>query len=321
MSSANANTGRFKKATKKQARLRMALIGPAGSGKTYTSLELARGLGDKVAVIDTERGSASKYSDVFGFDVLELESYEPSTYVKAVKDAEAEGYDVIVIDSLSHAWMGKGGALDQVDKRGGRFDAWRDVTPQHNALVEALLQSRAHVLVTMRTKTEYVVEKNDKGKNEPRKIGLAPVQRDGLEYEFDVVADLDERNSLKIGKTRCSALAGRVFHHQNAIISDVLRVWLGDGEAVPEAPTAQPANEQDVAEQDVAEQAAGPKKANDGQLTKLVTFLNSAKGLKNKETRLEYCSNAVGRVLTSLYELNDYEVPLIMGAPVEKAAS
>jgi len=230
---------RFQRATKKRARLRLALAGLSGSGKTWTALELGRELSEngKVAVIDTERGSASKYSDVFTFDVLELESFEPRNYIDAIKDAERAGYDVIVIDSLSHAWSGKGGALDQVDKGGGRFDAWRNVTPQHNALVDAILGSSAHIIVTMRSKTEYVVEKNEKGKSEPRKVGLAPVQRDGIEYEFDVTADLDDRNVVKIGKTRCSALAGRLFQHQNKEIAAVLKAWLSDG-AEPMAPSA-----------------------------------------------------------------------------------
>jgi KaiC/GvpD/RAD55 family RecA-like ATPase len=106
----------FQKATKKSARLRMALIGVAGAGKTYTALSVAQHLGKKVAVIDTERGSASKYSDLFEFDVLEIDTYGPKTYVDAMEAAEEAGYDVLIIDSLSHAWAGKDGALEQVDR-------------------------------------------------------------------------------------------------------------------------------------------------------------------------------------------------------------
>ena len=141
----------FAKATKKAAKLRMALIGPSGAGKTYTALAIGTSLGEKVAFIDTEHGSASKYAgrDGFNFDVLELDSFHPQTYIDAIKAAEQAGYDVLVIDSLSHAWMGKDGALELVDKAAKRsqstntFAAWRDVTPLHNALVEVMIQSRS----------------------------------------------------------------------------------------------------------------------------------------------------------------------------------
>lgn len=236
----------FVPATKKQARLRMALIGPSGSGKTYTALTLASVFG-KVAVIDTERGSASKYADKFTFDVLELTNYDPREYVKAIGEAARAGYDVLVIDSLSHAWNAVGGVLEMVDKVAARsqsknnFTAWRDVTPLHNALVEAMLTAPLHIIVTMRTKTEYVLEQVErKGRivTEPRKVGLAPIQRDGIEYEFDVVGDMDLENNLVVSKTRCSTLTGGVFNRPGEDLAGVLRAWLTDGEPLPPiAPT------------------------------------------------------------------------------------
>jgi hypothetical protein len=226
----------FQKATKRSARLRMALIGVAGSGKTYTALNIAKHLGSRVAFLDTERGSASKYSDVFEFDVMEPETFSPQTYIDAIAAAEAGGYDVLIIDSLSHAWTGKEGALEQVDRvarrnqSGNTFGAWRDVTPRHNAMVDAIIGARLHIIATMRAKTEYVQEKNDKtGKTTVRKIGMAPVQRDGLEYEFDVVADLDQDNNLIVGKTRCPALAGTVVPKAGREIAAKLTAWLEDG--------------------------------------------------------------------------------------------
>jgi len=238
----------FRKATKQQAKLRMALIGPSGSGKTYTALKIATQLGDRVAVIDTERGSASKYADKFEFDVLELDSFHPQQYIDGIKAAEAEGYDVLIIDSLSHAWMGKDGALELVDRAARRmqsqntFAAWRDVTPLHNALVDAMLQSRLHLIATMRAKTEYIVEKDERtGKSVPRKVGLAPVQRDGLEYEFDVVADMDLDNNLIVSKSRCEALSGAVIPKPGEEVADILKAWLTDGVPVQDAPQPQPA--------------------------------------------------------------------------------
>lgn len=237
----------FKKATKTKARLRLAIVGPSGSGKTYSALAIGTRLGSKVAVIDSERGSASKYAGVFAFDVVELTTFGPDVYVSAIRAAAQAGYDVLVIDSLSHAWMGKDGALERVDKaakrepRGNSFAAWRDVTPQHNALVDAILAAPMHVVVTMRAKTEYVLEEDSRGKKVPRKVGMAPVQRDGVEYEFDVVADMNLNNEFVVSKTRCPALAGQVFDKPGEDVAAILRAWLSDGaEAPAPAPTPIP---------------------------------------------------------------------------------
>jgi hypothetical protein len=228
----------FQRASKKHSRLRMALMGVAGSGKTYTALNIAKHLGGPVAVVDTERGSASKYSDQFEFDVLELDTFSPQTYIEAIQAAEEAGYNVLIIDSMSHAWTGKEGALDQVTRAtkrsqsGNTFAAWRDVTPLHNAMIDTILSSKMHIIGTMRAKTEYVQEKNEKtGKITVRKVGLAPVQRDGLEYEFDVVADLDQDNNLIIGKTRCPQVAGMVIPKAGKEIALKLTAWLSDGGA------------------------------------------------------------------------------------------
>lgn len=234
-------TNPFKRATKSQAKLRMALMGPSGSGKTYTALSVAQTFG-KVAVIDTEHGSASKYGDRFTFDVLELSDYHPQQYIDAIRaagesDAASNGtmYDVLVIDSLSHAWNGVGGVLEMVDKAAKRSDskntfaAWRDATPLHNQLVEALLSAPLHLIVTMRSKTEYVLERDERGKMTPRKIGLAPIQREGMEYEFDVVGELDMTNTLQITKTRIPRLTGKVIPVPGAPLGETLKAWLADG--------------------------------------------------------------------------------------------
>jgi hypothetical protein len=235
----------FQKATKKQAKLRLALIGPSGAGKTYTALTLATHLspGGRIAVIDTERGSASKYADLFTFDVEDLDSCHPQRYVQAITDAQTAGYDVLIIDSLSHAWMGKDGALELVDKAakrnpsGNSFAAWREVTPLHNALVDAMLAAKLHVIVTVRSKMEYVQEKDERGKTVIRKVGLQPVQRDGLEYEFDVVGDMDVDNTLVVTKTRCSALTGAVIHKPGKELAARLAAWLeGEPVATPVPP-------------------------------------------------------------------------------------
>lgn len=232
----------FKRAEKRQGKLRLAIIGPSGSGKTYTALTIAARLGgESVALLDTERGSASKYAgDVADFDTAELEKFSPRDYVRAITEAGKAGYAVLVIDSLSHAWSGAGGALEMVDNAAARsqsknkFAAWRDVTPEHNALVDAILRYPGHVIATMRAKTEWVLEEDDRGKKVPRKIGTAAVQRDGMEYEFDVVADMDWEHRFVVSKSRCPALSDAVLVKPGVEVADKLRAWLEDGVAVRE---------------------------------------------------------------------------------------
>lgn len=235
----------FVKASKKQARLRMALVGPAGSGKTYTALAIGTALGSKVAVIDTERGSASLYTDKFSFDVCELSNFHPENYIKAIREAEAAGYEVLVIDSLTHAWNGEGGVLQIVEAASARaknntYAGWREGTPLQNALVDAILQSKCHVITTMRSKTEYVLE-NVNGRNVPKKVGMAPVQREGMDYEMSVVGELDQDNTLVVTKTRCEALTGAVIKRPGKELASQLLAWLTDGAPAPEVVTAPPA--------------------------------------------------------------------------------
>ncbi len=191
------------------------MCGPSGSGKTYTLLKLATELGGPVALVDTERGSASKYADLFEFDVLELDSYDPLRLIEIIDYAAANRYRVLCIDSLSHFWIGKDGELDKVDRAARRmqnpnsFAAWKQVTPIHNALVDKIVSAPLHILASMRSKTEWVLDRDEKtGKTTPRRIGLAPMMRDGIEYEFDVCGDMDHENTLQISKSRCPKLTG-----------------------------------------------------------------------------------------------------------------
>jgi hypothetical protein len=229
------------KATKIQSKARIGIVGPAGSGKTYSALAIAAGLGEYIAVIDTENASAAKYAGVVDFDVLTLDTFSPRTYVDAIHAIEEAGYDVLIIDSLSHAWSGKGGALEMIDQAakrssGNNFAAWRDVTPEHNKLVDALVRCKCHLIVTMRSKMEYVLDRDEKtGRTAPRKVGMAPVQRDGLEYEFDIAGDIDLDHNWVITKTRCSALDGMVVNRPGAQIAQQIKAWLADGVTPPPA--------------------------------------------------------------------------------------
>jgi hypothetical protein len=228
------------RATKRRAKLRLGMSGPAGSGKTYSALLIAGGLGGRIGMIDTEHGSGDLYADLLpeGYDVLQLTPpYSPARYIEAIHALEDAGVQTIIIDSLSHAWTGEGGSLDRqgkiADKSGNSWQAWRQVTPEHNALVEALLQSRCHIIATMRAKTEYVQEKDDRtGKSVVRKIGLAPVMRDGIEYEFTTFFELDVNHMAFAGKDRTRLFDGTIFKPDMETGHQLLG-WLDSGVDAP----------------------------------------------------------------------------------------
>lgn len=233
----------FNKAVKTESKLRMAIAGPSGSGKTYTALTVAAALvpGGRVAVIDTEHGSAAKYADLFDFDVAAAAPpYHPDGLVKLVTFAANSGYDVVVVDSVSHYWNGAGGILDikeDIERKmrsPNSYTSWKDVTPIHQRMVDTIVAVNAHVIVTMRSKQDYIlVEKN--GKQVPQKVGMAPVQRDGFEYEFDVMLDMDIENVGRVMKTRCPALTGAAFSKPGDDLAGILREWL-TGAAPAQAP-------------------------------------------------------------------------------------
>jgi hypothetical protein len=240
----------FSKATKSKARLRLAISGPSGSGKTMTSLLLAKHLGSRVAVVDTERGSASKYAgDVADFQTLELDMFTVENYLRAIKGAADEGFDVLVIDSLSHAWSGRGGILEQADKMGGKFSAWAKLTPLQQKLIDSILSYPGHVIVTMRSKMAYEVSveegKNGTKQTKVEKLGLAPVQRDDVSYEFDVMLDMNDQNVAHVTKSRCSAIANAYIDKPGAELAATLTAWLSDGVDAPaKRPTLPPAAEE-----------------------------------------------------------------------------
>lgn len=226
----------FKKADRKQVKARIALVGPPGAGKTYTALRTLKHMGcTKIAVIDTERGSASKYAgdpELPEFDVCELETFSPANYTKAIKYAAEAGYDGLVIDSASHAWNGEGGALDMVSKQGkGGFEAWNRVTPEITLMTDSILSFPGHAVATYRTKNEYTEGVNEKGKKVREKVGLAPIFKEGVEYEFDVVGYLDQQNVLHIDKTRCPALTDQHFRKPGEQFASIIRAWCEDGAA------------------------------------------------------------------------------------------
>lgn len=227
----------FRTAERKKAKLRLGLVGPSGSGKTYSSLLIAKGIGGRIALIDTENGSGDLYAgmkDIPQYDISTMSApYTVEKYLEAIKEAEQAGYSVIIIDSLSHAWAGEGGLLDKQGKiadsgRGNSYTAWRQVTPLHNQLIEKMLTSPCHIIATMRTKVDYVVEADSKGKQVPKKIGLAPIQREGMDYEFTVVFDIDLNHNAQVSKDRTASFDGQIFKPGEETGS-TLKAWLDTG--------------------------------------------------------------------------------------------
>lgn len=228
----------IEKARREQSKLLIGLTGATGSGKTHSALVIAQGMveaiketqgdaykGKGICVIDAEHYRSTYYADsalegshgIVSFDIINLEApFSPERYIEAIQHAESQGYDVIIVDTISHEWNGDGGVLEIVNKlgkaqnSGGTFNVWGKVTPRHNAFVEALASQKAHVLVTMRTKPHWVVEKDENGKHKPRKIGTEPQQREGLEYELTILLELDQDHNATVGNDRTKRL-GEVF--------------------------------------------------------------------------------------------------------------
>lgn len=229
----------FQKAVKQQSKLRMALSAPSGGGKTLSALRMAKGIvGEegRIAVLDTEHGSASLYADHFDFDVVNLEPpYHPDRFIEVIKGAEQAGYDLLIIDSITHEWKGPGGILDihqehtKTTARGNSFMAWNKVTPIHNNFINAILQSKMHIICTMRAKTSYV-QGEENGRKTVKRMGEAPEQRDGVEYEFTTVLDLHVNgNYAVVSKDRT-----QLFSPDNPFViteetGKALNDWLNSG--------------------------------------------------------------------------------------------
>lgn len=217
----------FSKATKTNSKLRLALTGTAGSGKTLGALLIAQGLGGKIAMIDTENGSGNVYADLCDYDICNLAApYDPRKYVQTIHEAEKSGYDIIIIDSISHEWNGEGGCLDLHSRecasgKGNSFTAWAKITPLHNAFVQAITASSCHIIATIRAKTEHIINDN----RQVVKVGLAPIQREGLEYEFGTVFDISAAHLASVSKDRTGIFPDTPFSITPKV-GEALRNWL-----------------------------------------------------------------------------------------------
>ena len=225
----------FERAVKSQAKLRLAIFGPSGSGKTYTSLRLAAGIGGSVALIDTERRSASKYADRFEFHVLDLEERDINSYVGAIAAAAGEGYNVLIIDSMTHAWQELLAEIEKIARAkysGNTWSAWSEGTPMQMKLVNALLDYPGHIIATMRTKTEWITQKDERsGKMRPVRVGLAPQQGKGIEYEFDLLMELTADHMCTVIKDRSGQYQDTIIEMPGEELGKELAEWLDQGDA------------------------------------------------------------------------------------------
>lgn len=218
----------FAKAVKSKAKLKLWLSGPSGSGKTFSALRIAKGLGGRTALLDTENSRSCLYADRFDFDQDTLAApHTPERYIEKIREVEAAGYDNLIIDSTTHEWKY---ILDAQSKLGGRYTDWKDVTPRHEKFVEAIVQSKLNIIVTSRAKTEYAQVLNSKGVLEPKEVGMGAVQRNDWKYEYLLAFDIDVDNHLaKATKDNTSMWADGIPFLITEEVGVRLKEWLENG--------------------------------------------------------------------------------------------
>lgn len=228
----------LRKAQRRAAKIRLGLASPSGGGKTYSALLIAKGLAgswDKVAIIDTENGSADLYSHLGDFNVLQLTApYHPEKYIDAIRECELAGMEVIIIDSITHEWSGVGGCLElqQIATERQRikntYTAWKEVTPRHQKFIDAVLQSNCHIITTVRSKTDYLQVEHE-GKKSIQKVGMAQVTRDGFEYELTVSLELDVNHYAVTSKDRTCLFEGKPSFIPSEETGKMLKEWCESG--------------------------------------------------------------------------------------------
>ena len=223
----------LRKATRKKAKIRLGLSAVSGGGKTYSAILVAKGMcGDlsKVAIIDTENGSADLYAHLGDFNVLPLTApFTPERYIEAIHTCEKAGMEVIIVDSISHEWDGKGGCLEIVEGLGGRYQDWARVTPRHQAFIEAILHSSSHIITTVRRKQDYEMIK-DGNKIKVEKGGLREITREGFEYELTINLELDTRHQAAASKDRTNLFMGKPHFLPSEKTGELIAAWCEQGE-------------------------------------------------------------------------------------------
>lgn len=223
----------LRKAARQKAKIRLGLSAVSGGGKTFSALLIAKGLtGDlnKVAVIDTENNSADLYAHLGDYSVLPLTApYTPEAYIKAIKECEDAGMECIIIDSITHEWDGKGGCLQIQEQLGGKYQDWAKVTPRHQAFIDAILQSKCHIITTVRRKQDYEMTKDSSGKMKVEKAGLKEVTREGFEYELTANLEIDVRHNATASKDRTGLFMGQPAFVPSELTGEMIREWCESG--------------------------------------------------------------------------------------------
>lgn len=231
---------KLQKAERSQVKLRLGLSGASGFGKSYSALLLAYGITNdwtKIAVIDTENNSASLYSHLGDFNVLSLnEPYSPERYIQAIDICEKEEIEVIIVDSITHEWSGKGGCLELHEQLGGRFQDWAKITPRHQSFIDKILNSNSHVITTVRRKMDYSLDKDSNGKTKVMKLGTKEITREGFEYELTVNFEIINDNHLvTASKDRTGMFSGKPEFVINSFTGQKLIEWCNLGISVDKA--------------------------------------------------------------------------------------
>lgn len=229
-----------RRAEKKRVKIKIGVQGPSGSGKTWAALALARNIwpSASICLVDTENESASLYADLWEFDTIPLTPpFTSARYEQCIETAVRLGYDVLIIDSISHQWDGEGGILrrkEELDQRPGAnsYTNWSKFTPEHQAFIESIKQAPIHIIATMRAKQDYVLEQSDKGKTKPVKVGMAPIVREGTDYEFSIVFDVQMDHKAVVSKNRTGMFEDEVLDLASQSVADRLKAWLESGAEV-----------------------------------------------------------------------------------------
>ncbi len=234
----------LRKATRKKAKIRLGLSAVSGGGKTYSALLVARGIcGDwsKIAIIDSENSSADLYAHLGDFNVLPITApFSPEKYIEAIHTCEKAGMEVIIVDSITHEWDGKGGCLEIVESLGGKYQDWAKVTPRHQAFIDAIIQSPCHMITTVRRKQDYEMIKDNNGKVKVEKGGLREITREGFEYELTINLELDTRHNATASKDRTGLFMGKPAFMPSEKTGELIAQWCEQGE---EAFNLQPGTE------------------------------------------------------------------------------
>ena len=302
-----------KKAERSKIYAKIALMAPSGGGKTYGSLLLATGMADeikretgkdaKILMLNTEQSRGSYYANEFSYDIYNVEApHEPEKYIQLINEAVQLGYDILIIDSTSHEWEGKGGCLELQQRAGGTYQAWAKVTPRHNRFINAIADSPIHIIATMRGKDQYEVEKDDRGKTSVKKLGVGAKQRDGFEYEFTATFLIDQKSNMaEVQKDNT-----HIFENEGAVKltqehGKKIIQWANSGDAEYIAPKRNDEIPEDnlkaTVDKIIARCTAVGGTKNKELMETLVQFIPSKnpKGIKDLDTA-KACLNAVNNI-------------------------